>query len=339
MNSKNTPTLKSSTIRVGLTIGDPYGIGPIVALKALRVLGGSVRFTVIGDSFVLDRAAKAINVKSPFASPGGHPMFDFVDLRNVKKNKFSFGRTGFEGGKACFEYLDAATGMLSGKNIDCLVTCPISKEAIRLAGSKFTGHTEYLADRFGKKDTVMMLLNRKLNFSLFTRHLPIKRVSREITCLKLRDHILNTLTGLRQLFSMDNPRVVVCGLNPHASDNGLIGDEELKAIAPAVTESRKRCGRAVIEGPFAADAAISMAAKNEFDCVIALYHDQALIPLKLTGFDSGVNLTLGLPFVRTSPLHGTAFGLASSNPAAAEAGSLISSIKLAIKCALNLKKA
>jgi 4-hydroxythreonine-4-phosphate dehydrogenase len=330
MSLKNNPILKSSTIRVGLTIGDPSGIGPAITLKALKLLKDKVNITVIGDSFVLAKTAKML--KTEFA-PG-----KFIDLNNIRRKDFVPGRVGSLGGKASLEYLDAAVELLKNKELDCLVTCPISKEAVNLAGSKFSGHTEYLADKFGRADLVMMLINNKFRFSLATRHIPLKDVSVSLTRVKLENNIINTVNGLRDLFLIPRSRIVVCGLNPHASDNGVIGTEELKVIKPAIASLRRRLKGVCLKGPFPADIAISEAANGIFDCVIALYHDQALIPLKLTNFDSGINLTLGLPFVRTSPLHGTAFDLAEK-PSLANPKSLVAAVKLAIKCSLNQKKA
>jgi 4-hydroxythreonine-4-phosphate dehydrogenase len=330
MSLKNNPILKSSTIRVGLTIGDPSGIGPAITLKALKLLKGKANITVIGDSFVLAKTAKALRI--------GFMPGKFIDLNNIRRKDFVPGRVGFLGGKASLEYLDTAVELLKNKELDCLVTCPISKEAINLAGSKFSGHTEYLAGKFGREDLVMMLINNKLKFSLVTRHIPLKDVSASLTRAKLENNIMNTVNGLRDLFLIPRPRIVVCGMNPHASDNGVIGTEELKVIKPAIASLRRRLKGVCLKGPFPADIAISEAANGIFDCVVALYHDQALIPLKLTNFDSGINLTLGLPFVRTSPLHGTAFDLAEK-PSLANPNSLVAAIKLAIKCSLNQKKA
>ncbi len=330
MSLKNNPTLKSSTIRVGITIGDPSGIGPAITLKALEILKGEADFTVIGNRFVLNKAAKILKIRSLPAK--------LIDLNNVNPKNFTFGRLKAQNGKACLEYLDAALGLLKENKIDCLVTCPISKKAINLAGAGFSGHTEYLANNTGRKDLVMLLLNAKLKFSLVTRHVALKDVCGLLGRKVLRNNILKTIKGLESLFLIKKPRLVVCGVNPHASDSGVIGKEEERVIIPVIKSLKKKIKGASITGPLSADAAILQAAKGNFDCVIAAYHDQALIPLKLTGFDSGVNLTFGLPFVRTSPLHGTAFDIAKK-PAAADPGSLIAAIKLAIKCASNQKKA
>jgi len=334
MSLKNNPILKSPVIRVGLTIGDPAGIGPAIVLKALKRLKGKARFTVIGDSFVLAKAARALKIK-----PGTKSFpAELIDLQNINQKSFAFGRVNAQNGKASLEYLDAAIKLLKKKRIDCLVTCPISKEAINLAGFKFSGHTEYLSKQARCKHPVMMLVNDKFKFSLVTRHIPLKDVSGKLTRRALRNNILETIEGLHSLFSMRKPRLVVCGVNPHASDNGVIGTEEKKLIIPVIKSLGRKIKTASFTGPLPAEIAISRAAKGEFDCIIAAYHDQALIPLKLTDFDSGVNLTLGLSFIRTSPLHGTAFDIACK-PGLANPNSLIAAIKLAIKCRLSQKKA
>jgi len=264
-------------------------------------------------------------------------MFETVDLRNVERNNFKFGKLRADYGRASVEYLDKALELLKRKEIDCLVTAPVSKEAINLSGIKFSGHTEYLAQRSGTKDFAMMLLNDKLRFCLVTRHVPLKDVSRLLTKDKLYGVVFMACKSLRELFCIKRPRLVVCGLNPHASDNGVIGAEENRIIKPALGLLRRRL-HACIDGPLASDAAIYKAREKKYDCVIAMYHDQALIALKLSGFETGVNMTLGLPFVRTSCLHGTAFDIAG-NPQSANPASLIAAIKLAVKCSSNLKNA
>lgn len=330
MSLKNNPTSKSSKIRVGITIGDPAGIGPAITLQALKILKNKADFTVIGDRRVLAKAAKILKITLPAVK--------LIDLKNVGERKFNFGSLNAQNGKASLEYLDEALELLKKNKIDCLVTCPVSKQAINLAGFKFSGHTEYLGKQTASKDLVMMLINDKLKFSLVTRHIRLRDVSRFLTRKNLESNILNTVKGLQNLFFIKKPKLVVCGVNPHASDNGVIGTEEGKILIPVIKSLNRNSRGVVIKGPLSADVAIALAARGKFDCVIAAYHDQALIALKLTGFDSGVNLTLGLPFVRTSALHGTAFDIAPY-PALANPGSLIAAIKLAIKCTLNQKKA
>jgi 4-hydroxythreonine-4-phosphate dehydrogenase len=255
-------------------------------------------------------------------------------LNNVSHKNFAFGKLKAEYGRASIEYLDKAMELIRKKQIDCLVTCPISKEAINLAGFRYSGHTEYFTERTQTKNTVMMLLNKQLKFSLVTRHIPLKAVSGAINKDRLYQTIYITHGALKTLFFIKNPRIVVLGLNPHASDNGIIGKEENQLIKPLLNKLKKKIR--VLDGPLSSDVAIAKARQKAYDCVIAMYHDQALIPLKLGGVNTGVNLTLGLPFVRTSPLHGTAFDIAGSN--LAKPDSLIEAIKLAIKCTQNLRK-
>ena len=350
-----------------MTIGDPAGIGAAITLQALKILKGKADFTVIGDRLVLAKAAKLLKIApvslklidtptayKPALQGRGWPSrlsinpeqtlgfspgsVEWVDLNNVQEKNFSFGSLNAQNGQASLEYLDVALELLKRNKIDCLVTCPISKEAINLAGARFPGHTEYLGKQTGRQNLVMMLINDKLKFSLVTRHIRLCDVSRMLTRKKLENNILNTVQGLKSLFLIKKPRLVVCGVNPHASDNGVIGTEEQKIIIPVIKSLNRKLSSFTIGGVLSADVAISQAARGKFDCVIAIYHDQALIALKLTGFDSGVNLTLGLPFVRTSPLHGVAFDIAGK-PTLANPNSLIAAIKLAIKCTLNQKKA
>ncbi len=325
MSSSLNPISRSSRrINVGITIGDPSGIGPFITLEALKAVGGAANFIVIGDNGVLSRFGKL---------PGS---VEFFDLKNVDRRGFRSGVMSAEYGRCSLQYLEKAVELLKAGSLDCLVTCPVSKEAISLSGaSGFFGHTEYLAERFGIGDYVMMLLNRRLKVSLVTRHVPLASVPSKITVDALQKTVVITEKGLRVLFGITKPRIGVLGLNPHASDNGIIGREEVALIRPAI-ERLKNDGMA-LEGPESADVVVHKAYAGGYDAVIAMYHDQALIPLKLSGGSRGVNLTLGLPFVRTSPLHGTAYDIAGTKKASPD--SLIEAIRLCIKCARNLKNA
>lgn len=308
-------------------MGDPSGIGPAITAKAVDKLRGLADFVIIGDEWVFKRAA----------SRGYRAgSFEFTDLKNVGRRGFSFGKIKAEYGRASVEYIDKALRLIKNKEINRLVTCPISKEAINLAGFNYSGHTEYLARHTDTKDFVMMLSNGDLRISLVTRHIPLKEVPGELNKDKIYKTVFLTWRSLRETFNITNPRVVICGLNPHASDNGLIGDEENRIIKPAIERLRREF-KINLDGPMSSDVAIYKANRREYDCVIAMYHDQALIPLKFYADFSGVNMTLGLPFIRTSPLHGTAFDIAANyrliNPS-----SLIEAIKLAVKCASNPKR-
>ncbi|MFA4842274.1 MAG: 4-hydroxythreonine-4-phosphate dehydrogenase PdxA [Candidatus Omnitrophota bacterium] len=325
---------RSSRIKVGITLGDPSGIGAAIIAKALPKVSGKAEFVVIGDKWVFDKALKQAKRKTQSVKPTKQ-IYKFIDLDNVKHKNFRFGQVKAAYGKASIEYLDKALELIRKKEIDCLVTSPVSKEAVALSGLKgFCGHTQYFAQKTGTKKTAMFLLNKYLKFGLVTTHVPVSSISVQLTRQSLRDTVYLVNISLRKLFGIRNPRIAVTGLNPHASDNGLIGDEENRVIKPELVNLR-RLGLN-LDGPLSADAAITKAKDNQYDAVIVMYHDQALIPLKLLSPQSGVNLTLGLPFVRTSPLHGTAFDKASL-PHLADPHSLIEAVNLAIKCALRLK--
>ncbi|PIP20286.1 MAG: 4-hydroxythreonine-4-phosphate dehydrogenase PdxA [Candidatus Omnitrophica bacterium CG23_combo_of_CG06-09_8_20_14_all_40_11] len=314
-------------IIVGITMGDPAGIGPAIILKGITKLKGLADFVVIGDKWVFDQVS---GVRCQVSG------VKFIDLHNVTHKNFKFGKIKAEYGRASVEYLDKALELIKNNQIDCLVTCPVSKKAVSLGGfDKFLGHTEYLAARTNIKYFAMMLLNKKLKISLVTRHIPLKDVPSKLDSDKIYKTILLTYRSLKELFLIKNPRIAVCGLNPHASDNGLLGQEENNIIRPAIVRLKRIIRN--IDGPFPADVAVLKTAQEKYDCVIAMYHDQALIPLKISGAYTGVNLTLGLRFIRTSPLHGTAFDIAGkfnlANPT-----SLIEAIRLAVRCTLNQKK-
>jgi len=321
-------------IKIGITMGDPSGIGPAIIAKALAKLKGLADFTVIGDRYVFEKAQSTM--RNTQYSIRNTQYTEFINLNNVSPKDFKFGKVSPIYGKASIEYLDKALELIKEKQIDCIVTCPISKEAINLAGFKYSGHTEYFSQRAKVKDSVMMLLNNELKISLLTRHIPLKKVATSIDSDKIYKTIRLTYESLKRLFSLSAPRIVVCGLNPHASDNGVIGKEEAGLIKPAL---KKISGKIkFIDGPVSADIALLKLKQKKYDCAVAMYHDQALIPLKLTDYSSGVNITLGLPFIRTSPLHGTAFDIAGKDLRLANPDSLIAAVKLAVKCAKNQRK-
>ncbi|MBP7216960.1 MAG: 4-hydroxythreonine-4-phosphate dehydrogenase PdxA [Candidatus Omnitrophica bacterium] len=281
---------------------------------------------MIGDGWVLRKAYPRI---------ADNKNITIVDARNVQRKGFSFGKLKAAYGRASLEYVSTALSLWKNHEIDCLVTGPVSKEAIAKAGfPHFRGQTEYLAQQTNAGSYGMMLLNDRLRITLVTRHIPLKSVSAAITTGSIKESIDLSAQALQHWFNIRQPRIVVTGVNPHASDNGLIGREEGDCIVEIVRRYQRQGMR--IAGPLSADVAICRASKNEFDCVIAMYHDQALIPLKLLDATSGVNLSLGLPLVRTSPLHGTAFDIAGLR--IADPSSFIASIQCAIQCSINQKK-
>jgi 4-hydroxythreonine-4-phosphate dehydrogenase len=328
MSLRKTLISKSCRIKVGITMGDPSGIGPAITVEAVNKLSGIADFVIIGDSSLLNKIPGFTNLL--------RRNIEIVDLQNVDIKRFKPGKVKAEYGRASVEYLDKALELVKKEAIDCLVTCPISKESINLAGFSYSGHTEYFIKKAEARQAVMMLLNKYLRFSLVTRHLSLKDVPEDLKINEIYQVAFATYQSLKDIFGISNPKIVLSGLNPHASDNGLIGDEEGRVIEPAAKRLKMKIRG--VYGPLPADIAIYKAFNGEYDAVIAMYHDQALIPLKITGADSGVNMTLGLKFIRTSPLHGTAFDLAAKGELA-NPDSLIAAIKLALKCTSIQKRA
>ncbi len=311
-------------------MGDPSGIGPQIISKALSSLKDKVRLVIIGDKFVFDKAQNLCR-KAPIDN---YALTTFIDLANVFQKNFKFGCLSPEYGKASLEYIDKALELIEEGEIDALVTCPVSKEAINKAGFSFSGHTEYLAKKSNTANFAMMLLNQKLKTVLLTRHMAINKICANINKKALINTISLAYEGLRKYFSIESPRLVICGLNPHASDNAIFGNEENRIMKPVIKKLTKTFPG--LKGPISADIAIANTIQGKFDCCVTMYHDQALIPLKIFGLYKGVNMTLGLPFIRTSPLHGTAFDIAGTTKA--NPGSLIEALKLVIQCAQNQKR-
>ncbi len=312
-------------IKIGITMGDPAGIGAEIIRKALdsnRLLPKNIDILVIGDRWVFE---KIKNLKFKIKN------FQFLDLENVPKKNFRFGRISPLYGKASLEYIDKAIELIKEKEIQVLVTCPVSKEAINLAGIDFKGHTEYLASHFRVKDFVMMLVGGNLKTSLVTRHIPLSKVSSILNTSDIYKTILLTEKALREFFGIKDPKIAVSSLNPHAGEGSFLGEEEKKKIMPAISLAKKHIKN--ICGPYPADTIFHSYLRGDYDCVVCMYHDQALIPLKMLFREKGVNLTLSLPFIRTSPLHGTAFDIAGKNRASPL--SLIEAIKLAYRCSIR----
>ncbi|MDP2920934.1 MAG: 4-hydroxythreonine-4-phosphate dehydrogenase PdxA [Candidatus Omnitrophota bacterium] len=230
-----------------------------------------------------------------------------------------------------FDAIEKAVGILKRKRADALVTAPVNKGAISKAGIPFQGHTEYLAKSTNTKKFAMMLCGGPLKVTTVTRHIPLKDVSRAITRKKIIDAVRLTNDSLKRYFGIEKPRIGICALNPHCGEGGKIGREEQDVIAPAIRKI-KRFAPGVL-GPISGDVIFYMAYNGKLDAVVSMYHDQGLGPLKMIGFEKGVNVTLGLPFIRTSPDHGTAYDIAGKGIADA------SSMKEAIKLAVKMRKA
>lgn len=304
-------------------MGDPSGIGPEVTVKAMASLRNCrlADFFVVGDRLVIERIKRRLGIRS---------KLPVVDVANVPHKSFSYGRRSASCGRASMQYIDTALWLIKAGAAKGLVTAPVNKAAIHDAGYRdFTGHTEYLAKKSGTKDFAMMFVGGDFKITLVTRHVALKDVPKALTAKKISTAIALTDRALKQWFNIRHPRIGVAGLNPHAGEGGLFGNEEEKAVIPAM----RSLGRRVkgLSGPIPPDAIFYQLLRKKFDAVVAMYHDQALIPFKTLYFDSGVNLTLGLPFVRTSPDHGTAFDIAGSMKA--DPTSMIEAMKLAARLA------
>ena len=308
--------------KIAITIGDPAGIGPEIVLKALlsAELSEACRSLIIGSKAVIGEASERLGIA--FDSR----QYDVLDPGDIKNRTFARGKATSEGGKECVAYIRKAVELAMMGVVDAIVTAPISKESLKLAGFPWPGHTEMLAELTGTEDYAMVLCGGPLRVILATIHAALRKVPDMVT----RDRVLKTITMANRacnLIGIKEPRIAVAGLNPHSGEAGIFGNEEGTEISPAIEEA-KAMGIPV-SGPYPADALFHKAYKGEFDIVVCMYHDQGLVPLKMIAFDKGVNMTVGLPFIRTSPDHGTAYDIAWKG--IADPSSLIEAAKLAAK--------
>jgi len=320
---------------LALTMGDPAGIGPEVIIKALsrKSVRESCRFIIIGNEHILDATARQLKT--------GFNYEKIYDINDFLKGKVNIGVIHFEderiksirpgklsalAGRASVEYVEKGIELCMHKKADALVTGPINKEAIYAAGYDWAGHTELLATETGAKDVVMMLIGGNLKVALVTTHLALKDLFKVLTSEMILKTIKITAQGLKKYFGIKNPCIGVAALNPHAADGGRFGKEEIRIIEPAIKEARR--ARMRCTGPYPADTLFVKALEGDFDAVVAMYHDQGLIALKSHAFGKAVNITFGLPMIRTSVDHGTAFdivGKGTANP-----GGMVSAIKTAL---------
>jgi len=297
-----------------------------VKALASRRLPRGVRITVVGSRQMLQKAAEVAGVRTPAEAA-------VLDLDNFPTAMLDERRPSAESGRACLEYIVRAVAEAKAGRADAIVTMPISKEAIGAAGSPYPGHTEMLGALTGVERPVMLLVSGGLRVAFVTTHLALRDVPRALT----RGAIVQTAEmlagGLRQYFAIPEPRVALCALNPHGSDGGRFGDEESRTIAPAADQLR-RSGLNVC-GPLPSDTLFTRALAGDYDGVVALYHDQGMIPIKLAGLAGVVNVTLGLPIIRTSPGHGTALDIAGKG--IADESSTLEAIRLATSMARRLR--
>lgn len=322
-----------------ITMGDPTGIGPEILLQAL-CSGAFAELAwpliVAGDLGVLQRAAVVCGLEArlqagsrqPLASDEIHLGRYVLPVRALSRldlNQQSYGMPETSSGRAMAAYISWACDACIDGDAAGMVTAPINKQALQAAGADFPGHTELLAARCQVEEVVMMLAGARLRVCLVTTHCALREVPQRLTAQRILATIRIASNSLQKQFGLKQPRLAVLALNPHAGEGGLFGDEEKRHIAPAVAAARAE-GIAA-SGPHSADTLFWFAAQGQYDAVICMYHDQGLIPLKLLHFDDGVNVTLGLPIVRTSVDHGTAYDLAGTGQASP--ASLIAAVKMA----------
>lgn len=330
-------------VRIGITMGDPNGIGPEVMAKALSgvfdsklagddrdatwvVYGRLEPFRALAEAAPGDAGIDFKNLEAKLSeghSAGGGRL-EFRETGADEPLVVRFGEMSAHAGAASMRCLEqAVTDCLHGE-LDGLVTAPISKEAIALAGWPHPGHTEYLAERAGGVPVLMTMVHEGLRVALQTGHVPIEVVASKLTSESLERNLRLLSNALGERFGIESPRIAVLGLNPHAGDGGVLGSQEKQLLDPVIR------GMPDAEGPFPADAFFAREMWRRFDAVLAMYHDQGLIPFKMLDEGRGVNVTLGLPFVRTSPDHGTAFDIAGRGIASGD------SMKQAMRLAMSM---
>ena len=332
--------MKNTLPVLGLTMGDPAGIGPEICLRALaspvvRKLCVPVLF---GDVAVLERVARAAKIpeaKTPFISISELENFLsvvaplIVDCGAIDAAKVKSGKVSAACGRAGYLYIESAINAALAGKIAGVVTAPIHKESLNLSGVKFPGHTEIFTALTRAKRSCMMLHSDKITVSMVTTHIGYHEVPKELSVERVLNVIELTAQAMKQILRRE-PRIGVCGLNPHAGEHGLFGQrEEEKFVEPAVKLARKK--KINVFGPLVPDAVFTSDQRKKYDAIVCLYHDQGHIPFKMLAFDTGVNTTLGLPIIRTSVDHGTAFDIAWQGKA--DATSLFSAIKVAAEMA------
>jgi len=305
---------------IAVTMGDPAGIGPEIIARTFEEgdFREQNRAVVVGDAAILERAARLLDlplrvntVAEPEDAAFEPGTIDVIPETELPED-LPFGELDARAGDAAFRYVERATGLASAGRVGAIATAPLNKEAMHLAGHKYPGHTEILAELTGTKDYAMMLVTDELKVIHVSTHVSLKEAilratpDRELAVIRLAHESLRKL-------GVGSPRVAVAGLNPHAGENGLFGTEDVEQIAPAVAAAVEEGIDA--SGPHPPDTVMMRARTGAFDIVVVQYHDQGHIPIKLMGFDTGVNVTVGLPFFRTSVDHGTAFDIAGSGTA------------------------
>ena len=323
---------------LAITMGDPVGVGPEVTLKALheREVYDWCRPVVVGDTRILGRDAETLRLRElrfhPVAAqadavfePG---TVDIVDLGNADPQQCPWGQISAAAGRAAVEYVLRGADLAMAGEVDAIVTAPLNKEAMQRAGFHWAGHTELLAEHTGSGKVTMMLTNREMRVLHVSTHVSLREAIERVTRPRVLEVIHLAQQGISSL-GIARPRIAVAGLNPHAGESGLFGREEIEIVTPAIEQARAE-GLEVV-GPLPPDTIFWRARQGEFDGVVAMYHDQGHIPMKLLGFDLCVNVSIGLPIIRTSVDHGTAFDIAGRGLARHE--SMVEAMRVAAQMA------
>ncbi|MGE5672461.1 MAG: 4-hydroxythreonine-4-phosphate dehydrogenase PdxA [Mycobacterium leprae] len=301
---------------IGVTMGDPASIGPEIVVKSLQnpEIYQLCRPLVIGDAGVIKRALGATGVDlkinavaQPSAGRYEHGAIDLINLANVDLSTLEWGKIQAQAGQASFDYIKRSIDLALARSIDAVCTAPINKEALKAAHVNFIGHTEIYGELTGSQDPLTMFETRGLRVFFLTRHVSLAKACTMITVERTLDYLHRSQLALRQL-GVDSPRIAVAGLNPHAGEHGLFGNDEGVALEPAIEQARAE--GIDVYGPLPADSVFWHAAHGRYDAVLSLYHDQGHIATKMYDFERTIALTLGLPFLRSSVDHGTAFDIA-----------------------------
>jgi 4-hydroxythreonine-4-phosphate dehydrogenase len=327
--------IQSSNKIIGVTMGDPSGIGPEIILKSFENVDiRNSRIIIIGDYNIMLSAYDLLNnptyklnrIPGIDASAFDSEVLNILDLQVADMDELHPGKVEAASGNIAFQCIRKAVELAKKNEIDAITTAPINKAALHRAGHTYPGHTEILAELTNTADYAMLLYDKKLSVIHVSTHISMLEAITGLRHARIQKVIELADVAMRSLCGCE-PRIAVAGLNPHAGENGLFGTEEIKEIIPAIKEMK---GKGLnVEGPFPPDTIFLQAVEGKYDIVVAMYHDQGHIPLKLLGFSSGVNITVGLPFIRTSVDHGTAFDIAWQGKA--NEASMVEAIKLAIK--------
>ncbi len=321
---------------VGITMGDPVGIGPEIIYRALERPGlfEAVRPLVVGDARILKKAVAdtGADIRISVVSTPGEGVYalgwiDVMDVSDLDLKNAQWGRPTPTTGQAMIDYINRAVDLALENRVDAIATGPVNKAAMKLAGSRFHGHTELFAARTEAKEYAMMMAGNRLRVVLVTIHMPLKDVSGALSRESVGKTIVLTNRSLKERFGIPSPRIAVAGFNPHAGEEEMFGSEEVRAIRPAVSAAVDAGIDAV--GPLPPDTLFYHAVKGAYDAVVCMYHDQGLIPFKMIHFEDGVNVTLGLPIIRTSVDHGTAYDIAGRGMA--DPGSLVAAVEMAAR--------